>query len=201
MSYYNTKKTCKYCGKTFYQKKKYQIYCNDECENNYKKEKRLTYHKTKTYEEIKCKACGKTFTPTRPNNVYCSKKCSCAIKKEYYENNYIRGRFIIFERDKFKCAYCGKTSFEDGVKLHVDHIIPIDAGGKTTAENLITSCERCNVEKSNKIINSKELLEEVRKRNNLANISNNIIIKNINHEYRTKYKNIKNKAISETQQS
>ena len=40
---------------------------------------------------------------------------------------------------------------EYGVKLHVDHIIPITRGGKTVMSNLQTLCERCNVGKSNKI--------------------------------------------------
>lgn len=59
-------------------------------------------------------------------------------------------RYDILKRDKFKCCSCG-SSIDDGVKLHVDHIIPLSCGGKTEFNNLQTLCERCNLGKSNKI--------------------------------------------------
>lgn len=39
-------------------------------------------------------------------------------------------RFEIFSRDEFKCQYCGRNQ-ADGVKLHIDHKIPISKGAKT----------------------------------------------------------------------
>lgn len=59
-------------------------------------------------------------------------------------------RYDILKRDNFKCKICGYSQ-EDGVKLHVDHIIPVSRGGKTEFDNLQTLCERCNLGKSNKI--------------------------------------------------
>jgi hypothetical protein len=61
-------------------------------------------------------------------------------------------RYDILKRDGFKCKICGR-SVEDGVKLHVDHIIPISKGGKTTWDNLRTLCQDCNLGKSNKLEN------------------------------------------------
>ena len=58
-------------------------------------------------------------------------------------------RFDILKRDNFTCQYCGKTP-KDGVKLHVDHIIPLDKGGDNSKENLITTCQECNLEKQDK---------------------------------------------------
>ncbi|MBQ6893391.1 MAG: HNH endonuclease [Clostridia bacterium] len=58
-------------------------------------------------------------------------------------------RYDILKRDGFKCVLCG-CSAEDGVKLHVDHIVPIAKGGLTVASNLRTLCERCNLGKSDK---------------------------------------------------
>ncbi len=55
-------------------------------------------------------------------------------------------RFYIFQRDAFTCQYCGRTP-KDGVKLHIDHILPLDKGGDNNESNLITSCESCNLEK------------------------------------------------------
>jgi hypothetical protein len=55
----------------------------------------------------------------------------------------------ILRRDKFKCVYCGRGP-SDGVKLHVDHIIPFSKGGSSEADNLQTLCEECNLGKSNR---------------------------------------------------
>ncbi len=59
-------------------------------------------------------------------------------------------RYDVFKRDNFRCVICGASS-KHGVRLHVDHIIPIAKGGKSTMDNLQTLCERCNVGKSDKI--------------------------------------------------
>ena len=59
-------------------------------------------------------------------------------------------RYDILRRDNFRCQICGATA-QDGVKLHVDHIMPVSKGGKTIKSNLRTLCERCNMGKSDKI--------------------------------------------------
>ena len=59
-------------------------------------------------------------------------------------------RYDILKRDGFRCQICGATA-ADGVKLHVDHIVPIAKGGKTEPSNLRTLCDRCNSGKSDKI--------------------------------------------------
>ena len=59
-------------------------------------------------------------------------------------------RYNVLKRDNFRCRICGATA-NDGVKLHVDHIVPVSKGGKTVMHNLQTLCERCNKGKSNKI--------------------------------------------------
>ena len=59
-------------------------------------------------------------------------------------------RYDILKRDNFSCVICGASAHQ-GVRLHVDHIIPISKGGKSTHDNLRTLCERCNIGKSNKL--------------------------------------------------
>ena len=59
-------------------------------------------------------------------------------------------RYNILKRDNFRCQICGSTQ-RDGVKLHVDHIVPVSKGGKTEPSNLQTLCDRCNMGKSNKM--------------------------------------------------
>lgn len=57
-----------------------------------------------------------------------------------------RTRFEVFKRDGFRCQFCGRAQ-ADGVKLHVDHIVPVSEGGTNEIENLQTLCEECNLGK------------------------------------------------------
>ncbi len=42
-------------------------------------------------------------------------------------------------------------------KLHCDHIIPRSKGGEITSDNLITSCEECNLGKRDILLNERFL--------------------------------------------
>lgn len=55
----------------------------------------------------------------------------------------------LFERDGYRCQYCG-TIFEDH-ELNMDHVIPRHHGGKTSWENIVTSCIPCNSRKANRL--------------------------------------------------
>jgi 5-methylcytosine-specific restriction endonuclease McrA len=57
-------------------------------------------------------------------------------------------RFSILQRDGFRCRYCGRTGGDPGVVLHVDHVVPLAAGGVTREDNLRTACEECNLGKA-----------------------------------------------------
>jgi 5-methylcytosine-specific restriction endonuclease McrA len=54
------------------------------------------------------------------------------------------------ERDDFMCKLCNRGN-DDGVRLEVDHIIPISKGGKTIMDNLQTLCKDCNRGKRDKM--------------------------------------------------
>jgi 5-methylcytosine-specific restriction endonuclease McrA len=51
----------------------------------------------------------------------------------------------IFARDKNCCQYCGKRYPTS--ELSLDHVVPKSAGGKSTWENMVCSCTKCNVKK------------------------------------------------------
>jgi 5-methylcytosine-specific restriction endonuclease McrA len=55
----------------------------------------------------------------------------------------------LFERDDFRCQYCGQL-FEPS-QLNMDHVIPRDRGGRTSWENIVTSCIKCNSRKANRL--------------------------------------------------
>jgi 5-methylcytosine-specific restriction endonuclease McrA len=52
-------------------------------------------------------------------------------------------RWIILRRDNFKCTVCGKGE-EEGIKLEVDHIVPVEKWGRTEESNLRALCRDCN---------------------------------------------------------
>jgi hypothetical protein len=56
-------------------------------------------------------------------------------------------RFRVLRRDNYRCRLCGMTA-ADGIKLHVDHIVPVAKGGKTVERNLWALCQPCNSGKS-----------------------------------------------------
>lgn len=57
-------------------------------------------------------------------------------------------RRSILARDNFTCQYCGHTARE----LTIDHIVPKRMGGKSTWENLVCCCRKCNGKKSDKTL-------------------------------------------------
>ncbi len=55
----------------------------------------------------------------------------------------------VFARDKDTCQYCGKIFPRE--ELNLDHVIPRDRGGRTTWENIVCSCIKCNSKKANRL--------------------------------------------------
>ena len=52
-------------------------------------------------------------------------------------------RYQVLARDKSTCQRCGRTP-KDGVKLHIDHILPVEWGGTGDISNLQILCAQCN---------------------------------------------------------
>jgi 5-methylcytosine-specific restriction endonuclease McrA len=63
------------------------------------------------------------------------------------EIRFTRGN--LFERDHFRCQYCGNHFPEH--QLNMDHVIPRARGGRTSWENIVTSCIPCNSRKANRL--------------------------------------------------
>ena len=51
-------------------------------------------------------------------------------------------RINIMTRDRFQCQYCGDRPAR--AELNLDHVVPRALGGRTTWENVVTSCVDCN---------------------------------------------------------
>jgi 5-methylcytosine-specific restriction endonuclease McrA len=54
----------------------------------------------------------------------------------------------IFKRDRMMCQYCGCRPRSD--ELTIDHVIPRSQGGKSTWENCVLACVRCNHSKADR---------------------------------------------------
>jgi len=55
-------------------------------------------------------------------------------------------RMNVLVRDNFKCQYCGRRL--PTRKLNYDHVVPKSQGGRTTWQNIVTSCIPCNDRKA-----------------------------------------------------
>lgn len=56
----------------------------------------------------------------------------------------------IYLRDDHRCQYCGKVPKKE--ELTIDHVLPRSKGGKTTWENVVLACIRCNMKKGSKLV-------------------------------------------------
>lgn len=68
------------------------------------------------------------------------------IRLHKYVNRPYKGvvmsRQNIFKRDGGMCQYCGAKEH-----LTLDHVVPKSRGGKSSWDNLVTACQRCNSQK------------------------------------------------------
>lgn len=54
----------------------------------------------------------------------------------------------VLSRDHFSCQYCGASPPRK--YLTVDHVLPRSRGGKSSWENVVAACEKCNGKKGNR---------------------------------------------------
>jgi hypothetical protein len=112
-------------------------YTSPQGRNSYKKEHVYNYTELKYYFE--CLAELKEMRRTRQYQI--------KVERAKMTDSL---RWDILKRDNYRCQVCGSTA-QDGVKLHVDHIIPVSKGGLTIKSNLQTLCDRCNFGKRDKM--------------------------------------------------
>jgi len=57
-------------------------------------------------------------------------------------------RRTVLARDNYTCQYC--NTMPPRQKLTLDHVLPRSRGGKTTWENVVTACQKCNGRKGSR---------------------------------------------------
>jgi HNH endonuclease len=58
-------------------------------------------------------------------------------------------RFVIQRSDE-RCEYCTLSQLGQVATFHIDHVVPLAAGGETVAENLALACVSCSLRKGAK---------------------------------------------------
>ena len=58
-----------------------------------------------------------------------------------------RLRQAVVERAHNRCEYCGLVQEGQEATFHIDHVVPIAAGGQTVLENLALACVSCSLRK------------------------------------------------------
>ena len=121
-----------------------------------------------------CSVCMSEYKSTRSNKGICKK---CLNKKRVKTKDRIRCHIerarkagvkyekvnsdVIYKRDGFKCKSCGcevvKSKEYKPNQATIDHVIPISKGGSHTIDNIVTMCQSCNSNKSNKLINGAQI--------------------------------------------
>jgi 5-methylcytosine-specific restriction endonuclease McrA len=66
----------------------------------------------------------------------------------------------VLERDNWTCYYCGEDLTLAGEReRHLDHFIPKSKEGQDIVDNLVTSCQQCNLSKGDRLPSEKERWE------------------------------------------
>ena len=89
----------------------------------------------------------------RINSANLSLPCPLVIRLVYYVRVPKRmfvplTRRALLTRDDYTCQYCGATPSKS--ELTIDHVLPKVRGGKTTWDNVVCACQRCNSRKGSK---------------------------------------------------
>ena len=57
-------------------------------------------------------------------------------------------RRLVIQRATGRCEYCGLSQEGQEATFHLDHVVPVVAGGQTIAENLALACVSCSLRKA-----------------------------------------------------
>jgi len=56
-------------------------------------------------------------------------------------------RRLVIQRSSDRCEYCCISQIGQVATFHIDHVIPVVAGGETTSDNLALACVSCSLRK------------------------------------------------------
>lgn len=56
-------------------------------------------------------------------------------------------RRVVVDRAGNRCEYCGLSQLGQIATFHIDHVVPVVAGGPTDGDNLALACVSCSLRK------------------------------------------------------
>jgi 5-methylcytosine-specific restriction endonuclease McrA len=59
-------------------------------------------------------------------------------------------RRLVIRRAGNRCEYCSLSQLGQAATFHIDHVVPLVAGGSTTVDNLALACVACSLYKGAK---------------------------------------------------
>ena len=144
--------------KEFYENNKERM--NLISKNNYIKNRKYYNESSKKYRKdnpLRCSRLKKEWSQTIDGKL--SKKTNnhkrnSKIRTTNDKTITIKSLNNLLEEQNNKCKYCNiDLDFNVKFQVHLDHIVPIAKGGQHSIKNVVFSCKRCNLKKSDKIIN------------------------------------------------
>lgn len=137
----------------------------------------------------KCPKCGRIFEMSYNGCPICIEPLIVIAERKIPKGR----KFEVFERDDFRCQWCGATR-DNGAELTLDHIIPlaagIDNGGTNEMDNLQTLCKECNENKADLIFENR-LQYDIKVKEIKLNTLNKLLQKNKNQLNNTTNENDK----------
>ena len=138
----------------------------------------FSYVILKSFNLRKCNKCNEIKNSDLFEQIGWCKSCKKESRSKYWKKYYEKNRqlildrterrsrlvghlteaelIILMERDNYQCQHCGMTNDEHlnefGTRLHVDHIMPVAHGGKTSLYNTQLLCLMCNCKKGSRFI-------------------------------------------------
>ncbi len=176
-------KTCadnhKYCDGLYGQEREQRKKENRSIAAKKREDTRRKTHPPKPKLESKwytgtCKVCGKEFTTRNPRQKTCSKECGKRLSNARKQHRIPKEQIIdkditlesLYKRDSGVCYLCGgvcdwsdKDTEKNTVGANypsIDHIVPISRGGLHSWGNVRLAHFRCNVQKSDTLIERAE---------------------------------------------
>lgn len=105
-------------------------------------------------------------------------------------------KIAVIQRDEYKCQICGKhlwvgdpydahkfAKMGEGL-FHIDHVVPVNQGGRATLENLRLTCPKCNLSRK-KSVSFDEVLQFAANRRELPQVAANRVLKPNQSETKT----------------
>ncbi|MFF0822395.1 HNH endonuclease [Micromonospora haikouensis] len=118
------------------------------------------YYAARPKVERPCLVCGVVFVTAATNKIYCSKRCAGRNRSPEVVYRYVHARRVRLQEAEVlpvpakvlrrlragSCTYCPQPAET------IDHLVPLNRGGRHAEGNLVPACRSCNSSKGDKFL-------------------------------------------------